>query len=194
MRRWRQRGRQALTRVIAQAARGVATVAVYMALGILLAVGAVPLAVAGTAVLAIRSAQASLATLLYSVNQTYEEGLYFSDYLAFCADAARRIAPPGRQAAPEAFGRITTDRITFAYPGAAAPGAVRGQRRDPPRRGGRAGRRERLGQDHAGQDPGRTVPAAERHVRWDETDLGDVDAEPLRERSRSSPRITPTGR
>jgi ATP-binding cassette subfamily B protein/ATP-binding cassette subfamily C protein len=83
-------GRQALTRITAQAAGGVATVAVYAALGILLAVGALPLAVAGTAVLAIRSAQASLNQLLYAVNQCYEEGLYFSDYLSFCADADHR--------------------------------------------------------------------------------------------------------
>ena len=87
--------RQALTRVTAQAAGGVATAGVYVVLGILLAVGTLPLAVAGTAVLAIRSAQASLNTLLYAVNQCYEEGLYFSDYLAFCADAARRIPPAG---------------------------------------------------------------------------------------------------
>src|ERR1700760_1294283 len=86
-------GGQALTRITAQAAGGVATAGVYAALGVLLAVGALPLAVAGTAVLAIRSAQASLNQLLYAVNQCYEEGLYFSDYLAFCADATRRIPP-----------------------------------------------------------------------------------------------------
>ena len=45
-------------------AGGIATAGVYVALGILLAVGALPLAAAGTAVLAIRSAQASLNTLL----------------------------------------------------------------------------------------------------------------------------------
>jgi ATP-binding cassette subfamily B protein len=80
-----------------------------MVKSLLLAVDAIPLAVAGTAVLAIRSAQASLATLLYSVNQCYEEGLYFSDYLAFCADAARRIPPPGTKPVPAAFDRITVD-------------------------------------------------------------------------------------
>ena len=113
--------RQALTRVTAQVAGGVATAGVYTALGILLAVGALPLAVAGTAVLAIRSAQASLNTLLYAVNQCYEEGLYFSDYLAFCADAARRIPPPGGQAVPADFDRITADAVTFTYPGASGP-------------------------------------------------------------------------
>ena len=113
--------RQALTRVTAQVAGGVATAGVYVVLGILLAVGTLPLAVAGTAVLAIRSAQASLNTLLYAVNQCYEEGLYFSDYLAFCADAARRIPPPGAKPVPADFDQITADAVTFTYPGASGP-------------------------------------------------------------------------
>ena len=32
---------------------------------------------------------------MYAVNQCYEDGLYFSDYMAFCADAPTRIPPPG---------------------------------------------------------------------------------------------------
>src|SRR5205814_10587288 len=114
-------GRKARTRVTAQAAGGVATAGVYTALGILLAVGVLPLAAAGTAVLAIRSAQSSLNTLLYAVNQCYEEGLYFSDYLAFCADAARRIPAPGTSPFPADFDRITADAVTFTYPGSSQP-------------------------------------------------------------------------
>jgi ATP-binding cassette subfamily B protein/ATP-binding cassette subfamily C protein len=68
-------------------------------------------------VLAIRSAQASLATLLYAVNQCYEEGLYFSDYLAFCADAASRVRPGGSRPAPRRFGRVAAVKVTFSYPG-----------------------------------------------------------------------------
>ena len=79
---------------------GVATVGVYGTLGALLASGALPLSVAGTAVLALRSAAGSIQQLMYAVNQCYEEGLYFSDYLAFCADAADRIPVPGTVAAP----------------------------------------------------------------------------------------------
>ncbi len=75
--RMKAAGRQALTRVTAQAAGGVATAGVYTALAILLAAGALPLAAAGTAVLAIRSAQASLNTLLYAVNQCYEGPVLF---------------------------------------------------------------------------------------------------------------------
>jgi len=113
--------RQAVTQVTAHGAGGVATAGVYVALGILLATGAVPLAVAGTAVLTIRSAQSSLATLLYAVNQCYEEGLYFSDYLAFCADCAARVRLGGTLPAPDVFTRITVDNVTFSYPNAAEP-------------------------------------------------------------------------
>ena len=110
-------GSQALTQVPPRRRAGVATAGVYAALGILLAAGALPLAVAGTAVLAIRSAQASLSTLLYAVNQCYEEGLYFSDYLAFCADAARRIPRRAARPRPGGFDRITADAGHVHLPG-----------------------------------------------------------------------------
>src|SRR6516162_9491348 len=87
--------RQTVTRVIASAMGGIATAGVYVALGALLAAGALPLSVAGTALLAIRSAQAALQQLMYAVNQCYEEELYFSDYLAFCENATSRLPPPG---------------------------------------------------------------------------------------------------
>ena len=112
---------QAVTQVLASAAGGVATAGVYIALGLLLAAGAIPLAVAGTAVLAIKSAQSSLSTMLYSVNQCYEEGLYFSDYVTFCAEAARRVPRPGGQPVPRPFRRIEADQVTFRYPGCAEP-------------------------------------------------------------------------
>src|SRR5215831_9543968 len=113
--------RQTVTRVIASAMGGIAAAGVYVALGGLLAAGALPLSVAGTALLAIRSAQGSLQQLMYAVNQCYEEGLYFTDYLAFCEDALSRLEPPGREPAPESFERIVVSDVTFGYPGAAEP-------------------------------------------------------------------------
>jgi ATP-binding cassette subfamily B protein/ATP-binding cassette subfamily C protein len=178
----RAAGRQALTRLLGQAAGGAATAGVYVALGLLLAAGALPLAVAGTAVLAIRSAQASLSTLLYAVNQCYEEGLYFSDYLAFCAEATRRLPPAGVVPAPAGFGRITTDRVTFSYPGAGSPALCE------------VSIEIRLGEVVAlvGENgSGKTTLAkilaglyrpASGSVCWDSTPAGDVDAEVLRER------------
>jgi len=172
-------GRQALTRVMAQVAGGVATAGVYIALGILLAVGALPLAVAGTAVLAIRSAQASLNSLLYAVNQCYEEGLYFSDYLAFCADAASRIPAAGGQQVPAEFDRITVDNVTFTYPGASHP-ALREVSVE-------IGRREvvaLVGENGSGKTTLAKILAGlyrpdSGTVRWDETAIADVDQEPV---------------
>ena len=175
-------GRQASTRVMAQAAGGVATAGVYIALGILLAVGAIPLAVAGTAVLAIRSAQASLATLLYSVNQCYEEGLYFSDYLAFCADAARRVPRPGASSVPQEFEHIVAERVTFTYPGAERPALAEVSVEI-----GKGEVIALVGENGSGKTTLAKLLAGlyqpqSGTVWWDGTAISDVDPEPLRER------------
>ncbi|CNF69913.1 ABC-type multidrug transport system%2C ATPase and permease component [Mycobacterium tuberculosis] len=119
--------RQTLARVTGDMLKGAATALVYIALGIMLWKGAVPLAVAGTAVLAIRSGQSSLANLVFAVNQCYEEGLYFGDYLGFCDAAEKRIphralAPAeGGARLPDDFARISVRDVVFTYPGADAP-------------------------------------------------------------------------
>ena len=89
-----------------------------------------PLAVAGTAVLAIRTGQYSLINLVHALNRCYEDGLYFADYLSFCQTAERRIhrsnaAMPtstaaqaeGQVEALRRFEKIAAEKVTFAYPG-----------------------------------------------------------------------------
>ncbi|TDD23707.1 ABC transporter ATP-binding protein [Nonomuraea diastatica] len=113
--------RQMLTRLAGEAMGGIGTALVYVALGILLAVAAIPLAVAGTAVLAIRSGQTSLGNLMYATNRLYEQGLYFTDFLEFCAQAEERLTRPRPAAVPDGFERIVADKVTFTYPGAEEP-------------------------------------------------------------------------
>lgn len=173
--------RQTVTKVLGEAAGGVATAGVYLALGGLLALGAVKLAVAGTAVLAIRTGQSSLANLLHAVNRCYESGLYFSDYLDFRADAERRIAEPGL-APPETFEVITAEHVGFRYPGADEPSL-----HDVSVRVGAGQVVALVGENGSGKTTLAKILAGlytpgEGEVRWDDTPLRDVDAELLRER------------
>ncbi|MEU4835023.1 ABC transporter ATP-binding protein [Streptosporangium sp. NPDC023615] len=174
--------RQMVARIVGETLGGVGTALVYVALGVLLAVGAVPLAVAGTAVLAIRSGQTYLANLMYATNRLYEEGLYFTDFLDFCAEAEAKL-PAGREGTvPESFARIVAEDVVFTYPGSASP-ALRGL----------TVRLERgevialVGENGSGKTTlakilsGLYEPDTGR-VLWDDTDLSTVDPDALRRR------------
>ncbi|RFU41891.1 ATP-binding cassette domain-containing protein [Actinomadura logoneensis] len=111
--------------------RGLATAVLYVVLGVLLWRSMMPLAVAGTAVLAIRTGQQSLLNLVHALNRTYEDGLYFADYLAYVETAGEPSSRPAPPSVPEddaetrralrSFREITVDRVTFTYPSSDEP-------------------------------------------------------------------------
>ena len=113
--------RQSLVRLTGDAAGGIGLGLVYLALGVLVTIGWIGLPAAGTAVLAIQLAVGALSGLLVSVNQCYESGLYFSDYLDFCQDAERTITSTGGLPAPQGFSVIQASGINFTYPGMEEP-------------------------------------------------------------------------
>ncbi|WP_169947637.1 ABC transporter ATP-binding protein [Microbispora sp. H11081] len=173
---------QTFARVLGEALGGVGQGVVYVTLGVLLVIGAVPLAVAGTAVLAIRSAQTALANLMFSTNRLYEEGLYFTDFLDFAAHAESRKSAPRERKAPEGFERIMVEDVTFTYPATEAP-ALRGV----------SARIERgevvalVGENGSGKTTlakilaGLYEPDGGR-VLWDDVDVTEVDPDSLRGR------------
>jgi ATP-binding cassette, subfamily B, bacterial len=184
---------QTLTRIYGDVLKGVATVVMYATLGVLLWKGIMPLAVAGTAVLAIRTGQNSLINLVHALNRCYEDGLYFADYLSYCQMAEQRIhrshaatatstaaQAAGQVEALRRFQQITAEQVTFTYPGSDTP-AVR-------QVSVRLGRGEIIalvGENGSGKTTlakilaGLYTPQA-GGVRWDETPVTDLDPQIVR--------------
>ncbi|GAA2395175.1 ABC transporter ATP-binding protein [Dactylosporangium salmoneum] len=108
--------RQTVTRLIGSVFSGIATAGVYAVLGALLIEGSLPLASAGTAVLALQAARTALALAVTNVNRVYEEGLYFSDYTGFLERAGQRMPRIPAQRGPlPAPHTISVERVTLHY-------------------------------------------------------------------------------
>ncbi|GGT12543.1 multidrug ABC transporter permease [Streptomyces chromofuscus] len=114
----------ARTGLIAAAWTGLATVSTYATLGGLLLAEAMSLAVAGTAVIAIRTGSASLESLVLEINQLHEEALFVGDLERLYVEAAERAIPVGGAALPEDPREIRFENVTFSYPGDATRPAL----------------------------------------------------------------------
>jgi ATP-binding cassette, subfamily B, bacterial len=95
---------------------GVGTAVGYVVLGLLLYAGALPLALAGTAVLAMRTASTSIVQAMFQVSMLYESSITLALYRTLLTDAGARSRPLG-QTPPTGPEKITLDGVAFRYPG-----------------------------------------------------------------------------
>ena len=110
--------RQNRVRMAGRALAGLGSGAAYTVLGVLLYVGAMPLALAATAVVAMRTASTALANTMQGVNELFEDSLYLGFYRRLLADARARSRPRTGVIAPADPSVIRLEHVSFSYPGA----------------------------------------------------------------------------
>ncbi|GGL02907.1 multidrug ABC transporter permease [Sphaerisporangium melleum] len=114
-----------LVRLAGRTLAGVGTAVAYLVLGALIYTGALPLALAGAAVLAMRTATGAVGTIVRTGNQLYESSLYHDIYQNCLDDARRRTrrralgAGPALPAAGPSVIELTG--VSFTYPGQPEP-------------------------------------------------------------------------
>ncbi|MFB7032084.1 MULTISPECIES: ABC transporter ATP-binding protein [unclassified Streptomyces] len=115
----RETGRYQL---LGDALAGTAAMLVYAALAALVVSGRVPLAAAGTTVVAVQASRMMLASLVSGMNTTYKTGLYLGDWAGFVTDAEQRTrARDFTGTLPAEPDVIRAKDVTFHYPGHTTP-------------------------------------------------------------------------
>ena len=117
--------RRAGTDLASAALSGIAALATYGVLFLLMTDGQLPLAVAGTAVLGIRSGVTSITAMVTQLNSLYESALYVGDLHQLCRVGDQLAIPSGGAALPERAGVLELKDLTFTYPGRPEPAVDR---------------------------------------------------------------------
>jgi ATP-binding cassette subfamily B protein len=107
---------KAVTEWLAAALSGLAMAATYAAMFWLITSGHMSLAVAGTAVIAVRSGSAGLGALVMNINQLHEESLYVRDHARFLGEAAQRTICAGGEPVPARVRQVVLDQVGYRYP------------------------------------------------------------------------------
>lgn len=113
--------RQTRIQLLGRALSGIGTALAYAVLGTLVYTGAIPLALAGAAALAMRMAAQAVSATVSESNQLVDSGYYVELYRACLADAATRRRTPPAAALRGDPHTVVLDDVTFRYPGADAP-------------------------------------------------------------------------
>lgn len=111
----------AVTTLKSRTVTGLATGSTYILLGYLLWKGTVPLATAGTAVLAIRTGTSQLTSLVRALNQVFDYGLYLSDWRDAIDQADRARIPETGVVPAEPPAVIHAAAVGFTYPNSDKP-------------------------------------------------------------------------
>ncbi|MER7672398.1 ABC transporter ATP-binding protein [Kitasatospora sp. NPDC096128] len=114
-------GAKARTDLLSAALAGAALLGAFALLGSLVMNGTIPLAAAGTAVVAIRTGSASIGGLVSQINGLYEESLFVRDLDQLRREGHRRAIPTGGAPLPERPETITVEDVSFTYDGRDAP-------------------------------------------------------------------------
>jgi ATP-binding cassette subfamily B protein len=113
--------RKTAIRLVGRGLAGVGTALAYVVLGLLLYTGAMPLALAGVAAVAMRTANSAVSTTVYAANELYTHSFYL-DMLTSCLAQARDYH---RAAAVRQLPRdpqlIEVHEVSFSYPGKDEP-------------------------------------------------------------------------
>ena len=99
----------------------------------LLYAGGMPLALAGAAALAMRTAGQSVANTIYEINRLYEASFHLDLYRSCLADATRRSRAQATGLLAGDPVEITLTDVSFRYPGQERAGGRRRQLHAPPR-------------------------------------------------------------
>ncbi|MGH3821393.1 MAG: ABC transporter ATP-binding protein [Pseudonocardiaceae bacterium] len=108
-------------RLVGRGLAGIGTALAYGVLGVLLYTGAMPLALAGAAAVAMRTASTAVSATLFAANQLFEHSFYL-DMLSSCLTQARgyhRASP--EQRLPHDPQLIELTEVSFSYPGKDEP-------------------------------------------------------------------------
>ena len=105
-----------ITELVAAAFSGLAVAGTYAVMGWLIVAGHMELAVAGTAVIAVRSGSASLGALVMNINTLHEESLYVQDHDRFLTEAAERAIPTTGASVPARMDDVVLDGVGYQYP------------------------------------------------------------------------------
>lgn len=170
---------RARVRLAGRTVAGVGTGLAYGVLGLLLYLDALPLALAGTAVVAMRMATAALSQTMIGINSLYENILYLEFYANLLEQTERRTRPPATGRAPADPREITLDSVSFTYPGQDEPAV-----REVSLTIGRGEIVALVGENGSGKSTlaklitGLYLPTSGR-VRWDGVDLATVDEQSI---------------